>query len=307
MKSERRAAIILLIPAIGLIVVFFLFPVVAGLILSLTDFDLYTVGDTSNLRLVGAKNYGTILESRVFWEAMRNTLYFALIGGPLTVGVALGAALLLNSRLARFRGIIRTIYFAPVVTTLVAVAVVWRYLYHPKVGLLNLAFEAVGIGAIDWLGDSRFAMPAIIVLAVWKNFGYTMVIFIAGLQSIPEELYEAARIDGAGRWRQFIDITVPSLAPTFVFVGVVTAIGYLQLFAEPYLMTPDGGPLNSTLSVVMLMYREGFRWWNMGYAAAIAFALFVVIIAASLAQLWLQRRRETAAVVQGSKIAGGGR
>lgn len=307
MKSERRAAIILLTPAIALIVVFFLLPVVAGLVLSLTDFDLYTVGDTSNLRPVGAKNYGAILESRVFWEAMRNTLYFALIGGPLTVGIALGAAMLLNSRLARFRGIIRTIYFAPVVTTLVAVAVVWRYLYHPKVGLLNLALEAVGIGAIDWLGDARFAMPAIILLAVWKNFGYTMVIFIAGLQSIPEEIYEAARIDGAGRWRQFIDITVPSLIPTFVFVGVVTAIGYLQLFAEPYLMTPDGGPLNSTLSVVMLMYREGFRWWNMGYAAAIAFALFVVIIAASLAQIWLQRHREAAAVVQGSKISGGGR
>jgi multiple sugar transport system permease protein len=307
MKSERRAAIILLTPAIALIVVFFLFPVVAGLVLSLTDFDLYTVSDTANLRLVGAKNYGAILESRVFWEAMRNTLYFALIGGPLTVGIALGAAMLLNSKLARFRGIIRTIYFAPVVTTLVAVAVVWRYLYHPKVGLLNLALEAVGIGAIDWLGDARFAMPAIILLAVWKNFGYTMVIFIAGLQSIPEELYEAARIDGAGRWRQFIDITVPSLIPTFVFVGVVTAIGYLQLFAEPYLMTPDGGPLNSTLSVVMLMYREGFRWWNMGYAAAIAFALFVVIIAASLAQLWLQRRRETAAVAQSLKTVGGAR
>lgn len=307
MNAEKRAALVLLSPALGLIVIFFLLPVVAGLLLSMTDFDIYTVGDTSNLRLVGVRNYGSIFESRVFWEAMRNTIYFALIGGPLTVGVALGAAMLLNSKVARFRNIIRTIYFAPVVTTLVAVAVVWRYLYHPKVGLLNLALEAIGIGAIDWLGDPRFAMPAIILVAVWKNFGYTMVIFIAGLQSIPEELYEAAKIDGAGRWRQFVDVTIPSLAPTFVFVGVVTAIGYLQLFAEPYVMTPDGGPLNSTLSVVMLMYREGFRWWNMGYAAAIAFALFVVIIAASLVQLWLQRRRETTAITQGQKIVGGGR
>ena len=133
-------------------------------------------------------------------------------------------------------------------------------------------------------------MPAIILLAVWKNFGYNMIIFVAGLQNIPEELYEAARIDGAGAWKQFRHVTLPMLGPTFLFVGIVTAIGYLQLFAEPYVMT-HGGPLNRTLSAVMLMYEQGFRWWRMGYAAAIAFMLFLVIAAATALQMKFQERR----------------
>jgi multiple sugar transport system permease protein len=137
--------------------------------------------------------------------------------------------------------------------------------------------EWVGISGIDWLGDPKWAMPAIILLAIWKNFGYSAIIFLAGLQNVPEELYEAARMDGAGPVRQFVYITLPELAPTFIFVSIITAIGYFQIFAEPYVMTPDGGPLNSTLTIVMLMYREGFRWWNMGFAASIAFVLFAVV------------------------------
>jgi multiple sugar transport system permease protein len=223
---------------------------------------------------------------------LRNTFYFALIGGPLTVGVSLGAALLVNAKLARWKGFFRTIYFAPVVTTVVAVAIVWRYIYHPRFGLANMLLGAFGIHPIDWLGDPHWAMPAIILLAVWKNFGYNMIIFIAGLQNIPEELYEASRIDGAGPLQQFRHITLPMLAPTFLFVGVITAIGYFQLFAEPYVMTPEGGPLDSTISVVMLMYKEGFRWWSMGYAAAIAFVLFIVMAAATALQMSLRRGRE---------------
>ena len=144
----------------------------------------------------------------------------------------------------RGSALFRTVFFLPVVTTLVAVAVVWRYLYHPRFGLLNQLLGAVGIGPIDWLGDPRWAMPAIILLAVWKNFGFNMVIFLAGLQTIPERLYEAARLDGAARWQQLRHVTLPMLAPTFVFVGVMTMIGYLQLFAEPYVMT-QGGPADS--------------------------------------------------------------
>lgn len=290
-KPERRAAALFLAPALGLIVLFFLIPVVAALFLSLTDFDLYALGDTGNIRLVAFDNYARLLSSPVFWKAMGNTLLFAAVGGPVTVVVALVAAILVNAKTTRFKGLFRTIFFAPVVTTLVAVAIVWRYLYHPKFGLINEALGWIGINPIDWLGDPRFAMPAIIILAVWKNFGYTMVIFLAGLQSIPEELYEAAKIDGASAWKQFRHITIPMLGPTFALVGIITAIGYLQLFAEPYVMTPDGGPLNSTLSVVMYMYEEGFRWWNMGYAAAVAFVLFLVIAASSLLQLQLQRAR----------------
>ncbi|HUP47452.1 MAG TPA: sugar ABC transporter permease [Thermoanaerobaculia bacterium] len=290
MTSEGRAAVWFLAPALTVIGVFFLLPVVGGFLLSLTDFDIYALADARNIRFVGVDQYRALSQSPVFWAALRNTLLFALLAGPLTVCMSLGAALLLSAKLSPWKPFFRTVYFAPVVTTLVAVAIVWRYMFHPRFGLLNTFLGWFGIGAIDWLGDPRFALPAIAILAIWKNFGYNMIIFVAGLQSVPEELYEAAKIDGAGAIRQFRHITLPMLGPTFLFVGIITAIGYLQLFAEPYVMTPDGGPLNSTLSVVMLMYREGFRWWSMGYAAAIAFVLFVIIVAVSLFQLWLRRR-----------------
>jgi len=275
-------------PALGLIGAFFVVPVVASLVLSFTDFDIYAIADARHLRLVGVQNYTTLLRDPRFWTALRNTLYFVLVGGPLSVAVSLAAALLVSARLVRCRGFFRTVFFLPVVTTLVAVAVVWRYLYHPRFGLLNRGLALVGLGPIDWLGDPAWAMPAIILLAVWKNFGFNMIIFVAGLQNVPERLYEAARIDGAGAWQQFRRVTLPMLAPTFVFVGLVSMIGYFQLFAEPYVMT-QGGPADSTLSVVLLMYEEGFRWWNMGRGAAIAFVLFAIILACTALQLGLRR------------------
>ncbi|CAN5692734.1 sugar ABC transporter permease [soil metagenome] len=285
-----QAAWLFLAPALVLIFVFFFLPVLASLVLSLTYFDIYAIADPSTTRFVGLKNYGRLLETPEFWQALRNTLYFALAGGPLTIALSLGAALLLNSKLTRFKTVFRTIYFIPFVTTLVAVSIVWRYLYHTRYGLLNYGLGFLGVEPIDWLGDPRWAMPAIILLAVWKNFGYNMLIFIAGLQSIPSELYDAAEIDGAGPVRRFFNVTLPLLGPTLLFVGVVTMIGYFQLFAEPYVMTM-GGPLRATTSVVLLMYEEGFRWWRMGYAAAIAFVLFLVILIATLIQFRLQRER----------------
>jgi multiple sugar transport system permease protein len=286
-KSEARAALLFLAPAMVLLTVFFFVPVIAGLALSLTDFDLYTLGDASNIRMVGLRNYGDLLGSSLFWTAFANTMYFALVGGPLTVAASLAAALLVNSKLTRFKSLFRTIYFAPVVTTLVAVAIVFKYIYHPRFGMLNRFLDTLGLGQPDWLGNPKLAMLAIIILAVWKGFGYTMIIFIAGLQQIPEELYEAARLDGAGAWKQFRHVTLPMLAPTFLFVGVVVAIGQLQIFAEPYVMT-RGGPLNKTVTMVMLMYEQGFKFWEMGYAAAVAFVLFLVIGAATLLQIKLQ-------------------
>ena len=289
-SEANTAAWFFLAPALLLIFVFFFLPVAASLVLSVTDFDLYGIADPGNTRFVGLQNYSRLLQTPDFWTALRNTFYFAFVGGPLTIAVALGAALLLSSKLVRFKGFFRTIYFTPFVTTLVAVAIVWRYLYHTRYGLFNYALSYVGIGPIDWLGDPHWAMPAIILMAVWKSFGYNMLIFIAGLQSIPEELYDAAEIDGAGAFRRFFSITLPMLMPTLVFVSVVTMIGYFQLVAEPYVMT-QGGPLRSTTSVVLLMYEEGFRWWRMGYAAAIAFVLFVVILIATLLQFRLQKER----------------
>ncbi len=290
--DQRGAAWLFLAPALALIGCFFLLPVAASLLLSFTDFDIYAIADRANVRLVGLRNYAELLASPMFWTALKNTFYFVVVGGPITVAVSLGAALLVNARLVRFKGFFRTLYFAPFVTTLVAVAIVWRYLYHPEYGLLNYGLGLFGLGPVDWLGDPRWAMPAIILLAVWKNFGYHMLIFIAGLQAIPEELYEAAYLDGAGPWRRFRHVTLPMLGPTLAFVGLITMIGFFQLFAEPYVMT-QGGPLRSTTSLVLLMYEEGFRWWRMGYAAAVAFVLFLVILAVML----LQRRvrREEAA------------
>ena len=286
----ERAAWWFVAPALLVIGVFFFLPVFAALLMSLTDFDIYALADLRNLRFVGLGNYVSLLQTPLFWQAFGNTLYFVVVGVPLSIGVSLGAALLLHSRLARFKAFFRTALFAPVVTTLVAVAVIWRYLFNTRYGLLNYALGGIGIQPIDWLGDPHWAMPAIIVFAVWKNFGYNMIILLAGLQSIPEELYEAARIDGASIWRQFRYVTLPMLAPILLMVSILTIAGYFQLFAEPYVMT-QGGPLQSTVSVLYLMYEEGFKWWNLGSASAVAFILFLVIFAITALQLRYTRQR----------------
>ena len=276
-------------PALLLIVVFFVGPVLAAVVLSFTDYDLYALADPSAARWVGFRNYTRVLQEPLFWTALRNTLYFALVGGPLTVAASLGAALLVNARALRFKATARIVFFAPFVTTLVAVAIVWRYLYHPRYGLLNWMLGHVGVQPIDWLGDPRWAMPAIILMATWKNFGYNMLICIAGLQNIPRELHEAAALDGASAFQRFRHVTLPMLAPTLFFVVVVTMIGYLQLFTEPYVMT-QGGPLRATTSLVLYMYEEGFRWWRLGVAAALAFLLFAVIVVFTLVQRRLSPR-----------------
>jgi multiple sugar transport system permease protein len=288
--AERRAAWLLLSPALGAIALFFAIPLIAALLLSLTDFDIYALADWRNARFVGGGNFLRLLKDPLFWRVMRNTLVFVVIGVPLTLGAALGGALLVHSKLARFRGLFRTVFFAPVVTTLVAVAVVWRYLYHPRFGLINQMLGLIGLPPIDWLGNPAWATVAITVLAVWRGFGYGLVIYVVGLQSIPESLHEAAQLDGAGPWRKFKDVTMPLLAPTTRFVAVLTTVSLFQIFAEPYVMT-RGGPLYATTSITLLMYQQGFRWWNLGNAAAVAFVLFALIIAATaLQELWRRWR-----------------
>ncbi|MEO5566304.1 MAG: sugar ABC transporter permease [Luteimonas sp.] len=277
-------------PALGVISLFFVLPVLAAFALSLTDFDIYALADLHNLRFVGLDNYLGLMHNALFWKALGNTLYFVGVGAPLSMLLSLGAALLLHSKLGGFKPFYRTAFFAPVVTTVVAVAVIWRYLFHTRYGLVNWALSYLGIDPIDWLGDPHWAMPTIILFAAWKNFGYNMIIFLAGLQSIPEDLYEAARIDGATRWRQFVHVTLPMLGPTLLLVGILTLAGYFQLFAEPYVMT-QGGPLQSTVSVLYLMYDEGFKWWNLGNASAVAFLLFVLMSVVTSGLLWVARRR----------------
>lgn len=288
MNNKSFAAYLFLAPALTAIFIFFFIPVFSAFLISFTDFDIYSLSSYTNARFIGFDNYIRLFNDPLFWTSLKNTFYFVLVAGPISIFISLMAAIILNSKLIKFKGIFRLNYFIPVVTTLVAVAIVWRFIYHPKFGLLNYVLSIIGIDGIDWLGDPNWSMPAIIIMAVWKNFGYNMIIFIAGLQNIPEYLYEAARIEGATKWQQFQSITIPMLAPTTLFISIITLIGFFQLFAEPYIMT-QGGPLNSTLSIVQYMYQEGFRWWNMGYSAAIAFVLFFIIMLATIVQMKLQK------------------
>ncbi|HSB55209.1 MAG TPA: sugar ABC transporter permease [Gemmatimonadales bacterium] len=286
-RAEARAGWAFVAPGLLLIGIFFAIPVLGAFLLSFTDFDIYSIGDPASTRFVGLRNYTELLANPLFWTALKNTLYFVVVGGPLSALTSLVAALLVHSKLVRGKPFFRAAFFAPWVTTLVAVALVWRYLYHPHYGPINALLGVFGIGPIDWLGSPAWSMPAIILLSVWKNFGYNMLVFLAGLQSIPEELYEAAQLDGAGGWQRFRHVTVPMLGPTFVFVGVVTMIAAFQIFSEPYVMT-QGGPLKSTTTLVLFMYEEGFRWWRLGIAAAIAVVLFLLTLAGTLLQLRLR-------------------
>jgi multiple sugar transport system permease protein len=287
---SQRAAWWFIAPALIVLGVFFFLPVLGALAMSVTDFDLYALSDADNLRFIGFENYRRLLGEPLFWKALGNTLYFVALGVPLSIGVSLVTALLVSSKLARFRGFFRTVFFAPVVTTLVAVAVVWRYIFHTRYGFLNYGLSSLGLDPIDWMGDPHWAMPAIVILAVWKNFGYNMIILLAALQNIPEDLYEAARIDGASSWQRFRHITLPGIGPVLLLVSILTMTGYFQLFAEPYVMT-EGGPLQSTLSVLYFMYDEGFKWWSLGRASAVAFLLFVLMFVVTVFQLRLGRQR----------------
>ena len=287
--KRRLAGWIFIAPAMIAIAVFFVVPVVAALAMSFTDFDIYALADLRNLRFIGLTNYLNLLQTPLFWQALLNTLFFVVVGVPLSIGASLGAALLLHSKLARFKGFYRTALFAPVVTTLVAVAVVWRYLLHTRYGLLNYALTGLGLPSVDWLGDPTWAMPAIMLMSVWKNFGYNMVILLAGLQAIPEDLYEAARLDGAKRWALLRHITLPCLAPMLLVVSILTMAGHFQLFAEPYVMT-QGGPAQRTVTVLYFMYEEGFKWWSLGSASAVAFVLFIFMFALTLLQLRVAKR-----------------
>jgi multiple sugar transport system permease protein len=289
--KRSLAGWIFVAPAMLAIAVFFVIPVIAALAMSFTDFDIYALADLRNLRFIGLDNYINLLQTPLFWQALANTGFFVIVGVPLSIAASLGAALLLNSSLVRLSGFFRTALFAPVVTTLVAVAVVWRYLLHSRYGLINHGLAQLGIEPIDWLGDPLWAMPAIALMSVWKNFGYNMIILLAGLQAVPKELYEAASLDGASRWRQFLDVTLPSLAPMLLMVGILTTAAHFQLFAEPYVMT-QGGPAQRTVTVLYFMYEEGFKWWSLGSASAVAFFLFLIMFAFTLLQVRVSRRSE---------------
>ncbi|WP_069815777.1 carbohydrate ABC transporter permease [Streptomyces sp. TP-A0874] len=267
---------------------FMALPIVATLVMSFTDFGLRNVTDPFSAEFIGLANYTRLFSDEKFLRALGNTVYFVAVGVPLTVLLGMGVATLLNSGVDRMRTVFRMGFYAPVVTSIVAVAVVWRFVLDPADGLIAGLAAELGLTAPDFLGSSTLAMPSLIAMAVWRNLGTVMVLFLAGLQAIPGEVREAARLDGAGPWLEFRRITVPLLRPTTLYATVITTIGYLNVFEEPFVMT-QGGPSDSTLTVSLAMYREGFDFFHMGYASAMAYVLFVIIMAVTVLQLRLLR------------------
>ena len=281
-SRQGRAAWVLALPFCLLFTVFTAWPVLSSLYMSFTDIRQRDLHSPFSVNPVGFANYAKVLTDPTFRQAAFNTAYFVVVGVPLTLAVALLAALALDKGITRFRGLFRVGYYMPVVTSIVAVAVVWRFILQPDSGVLNTMLGWVGIQGPDWLGSTTWAMPSLIVMATWRNFGTAMVIFLAGLQSVPALLHEAAAIDGAGPWQRFRHITLPMLRPTILFVSVTTGIGYLQFFEEPFVMT-DGGPLNSTMSMSMYTYKQ-FGFGNYGFASAMSYVMFVVIVALTALQ-----------------------
>jgi multiple sugar transport system permease protein len=281
-SRESRAAWILALPFMLLFSVFTAGPVISSLYMSFTDIKSRDLRSPFAVGFVGLENYVNVFADERFRKAAFNTAYFVVIGVPVTLGIALAAALALNNGITKFRTLFRVGYYTPVVTSIVAVAVVWRFLLREDVGLVNTILRWFGVNGPDWLGSTTWAMPSLIAMASWRNFGTAMIIFLAGLQSVPVMLHEAASIDGANSWQRFRHITIPLLRPTILFVTVTTGIGYLQFFEEPFVMT-NGGPLDSTISMSMFTYGQ-FGFGNYGFASATSYVLFVIIVCLSAVQ-----------------------
>lgn len=276
-RSKYLALAVLLLPSLAGMVVFLMAPVLSSLVLSFSQWDL--IGE---IGWVGIDNYLTALADPAVLGALRNTLTFILGYLPAVVLIALGLALLLNRRI-RGRVVFRAIYFVPVVTSWVAVSLIWKWLLNPQYGLVNFALGAIGIKGPGWLFDPAWAMTGVILTSVWKDIGFVTVIYLAGLQDIPEPLYEAAALDGATPWQQFWSITFPMLAPTTFFVTTISLISSFQVFDQVWIMT-QGGPAGATSVMVELIYKNAFSYYKMGYASAISWVLFALIFAVTIAQ-----------------------
>jgi multiple sugar transport system permease protein len=282
-RREELIAYLFILPSFAGFVVFLIVPMAASLGISLYDWELLV-----QPHFIGLDNFKNLLSDTVFRQVLINTAYYTLGLVPLNIVVSLGLALWLNTRL-RFRNVYRLAFFVPVVTVTVAVALIWKWLYDPFAGLIDELLRLVGVQGPSWLSDPHWAMPALILMSVWKGFGYNMVLFLAGLQGIPSTMYEAATIDGASPWQRFWRITLPLLSPTMFFAVVMTVISSFQVFDQAYVMT-GGGPANATNTIVLYIYQNGFQFFRMGYASAIAWVLFALIFIITLVQLRTQNR-----------------
>ena len=287
-RRQAVAAWVLAAPFVVLFLTFTLGPVLASLGMSFTDMQSTDVRSPLAVEFVGFEQYADLLSNELFRQVAWNTAWYVLLGVPLTMAMGLAAAVALNS-ITRLRGFFRTGYYLPLVTSIVAVAVVWRFLLRDD-GVLNTLLGYVGIGGWDWLNETSTALPSLVVMAAWRNFGALTVIFLAGLQTVPAAVKEAAEVDGAGRWRQFRHVTLPLLRPTLLFAAVITGIGYLQFFEEAYVMT-QGGPLDTTRSVTYLTYDQ-FSFGNYGYASAMSYLLFLAVVALTAVQFRALRPKD---------------
>jgi multiple sugar transport system permease protein len=288
-RRQARTAWGLAVPFCLLFLVFTLGPVLASLWMSFTDIRSTDLRSPFAVNFVGLDNYTQLFQDPTFRKTAVNTALYVLLGVPLTMVLALAAAVGLNS-ITRLRAFFRVGYYLPVVTSIVAVSVVWRFLLRPDGGLVNTVIGWVGIPAQDWLGSTTLALPTLVVMAAWRNLGTLMVIFLAGLQTVPRDIQEAAAVDGAGAWRRFRHITLPTLRPVLLFGAVITGIGYLQFFEEAFVMT-KGGPLDSTRSVTFYTFDQ-FGFGNYGYASAMSYVLFLAIVILTLVQFRALRERD---------------
>jgi multiple sugar transport system permease protein len=277
------------LPFLILFVVFMAGPILVSLITSFTDLRINDIRSPFAVDFVGLENYAAVLGDATFRRAAVNTTVYVVVGVTLTMGFGLLIALGLNQAVGKFRTLFRAGYYLPYVTSIVAIAVVWRLLLARETGLVNAALSVVGIDGPGWLIDTRLALGSLIVMAAWRGTGFLMVIFLAGLQSIPSELYEAAEVDGAGRWQRFRSITLPLLRPTLLLTAVIASIGWMQFFEEPFVMT-QGGPLNSTLSVAFHTFNQ-FSFGNYGQTAAISYLLFLAVALFTLVQFRIFRSK----------------
>jgi multiple sugar transport system permease protein len=282
---KQWSAYLFLAPTMILFGVFTLLAVIYAFYLSFHEWNILEPAKP----FVGLDNYSRLVGDERFGGAIVNTLYYTAVSVPLTMGIGLLIALLLNNQI-RARGFFRTLFYLPVVTPLVIAAIIWKWVYNGDFGLLN--YYLIQLGVIDepllWLADPNLAMPAVIITSIWKSVGFSMVVYLAGLQSIPEDFYDAAKVDGAVGWQRLKDITLPLLSSTTLFLAVVSVLGAFQVFTEIFIMT-NGGPLGRTTTIVYHIYQTAFKFFDMGYASAMAFGMFAMMFAFTLVQLHVMR------------------
>ena len=288
-RQQAIAAWALALPFTLLFLAFTLGPVLASFGMSFTDMRRADIRTPFGVDFVGLDNFTKLVEDPLFRKVTLNTLLYLVLGVPLTMAIALFVAVLVN-RVNRLKGFFRVGYYLPVVTSIVAVSVVWKYLYRDNGGLFNTVLDWVGIDGPGWLDSTTLALPSLVLMAAWRNFGTLFVIFLAGLQTIPKELNEAAEVDGAGGWGRFRHITLPMLRPVMLFGAVITGVGYLQFFEEAFVMT-HGGPLDATRSVTYYTFDQ-FGFGNFGYAAAASYLLFLAIVVLTFVQFRVLGERE---------------